>query len=242
MGDRTYVEPFAGGFGIGIRLLYENVVKFVVINDIDPHIYHLWYAVLYQREAPITMNERKLQKIVYGNSEQNALHDGFATLFLNRVNFSGVIKGGPIGGVDQKGKYKIDCRFNKEDIIRRIQKIAEVRDCISLYNCDASELISIHLREEKHTSFFNIDPPYVIKGSSLYTNYFLEEDHRSLKRVISENLQDVPWVMTYDDCDLIHTIYEQYHIEEYNIQYDIGKNARRKELVITNLSAEQFVW
>jgi len=89
MGDRTYVEPFAGGFGIGIRLLYENVVKFVVINDIDPHIYHLWYAVLYQtddlirliREAPITMNERKLQKIVYGNSEQNALHDGFATLF-----------------------------------------------------------------------------------------------------------------------------------------------------------------
>lgn len=44
--EKTYVEPFAGGFGIGLSLLAENVVKTAVLNDIDTHIYNFWVAVL----------------------------------------------------------------------------------------------------------------------------------------------------------------------------------------------------
>mgnify|MGYP000925680499 FL=1 len=147
--NRTYIEPFAGGFGIGISLLCDNVVQTAVLNDFDPHIYHFWFAVLNYSDAliekieatPITIEERERQRDIYQDCSTDILTDGFATLFLNRVNFSGVINGGPIGGLSQSGTYKLDCRFNKKEIIKKIETIALLKNRITLYNCDASELI-----------------------------------------------------------------------------------------------------
>lgn len=250
LGDRTYVEPFAGGFGIGIALLCDNVVETAVLNDFDAHIYHFWYSVLNYTEdllkmiadTPITIEEREKQRSVYKDSSADILDDGFATLFLNRVNFSGILDGGPIGGLSQSGSYKLDCRFNKSEIAKKIEKIALLKSRISIFNCDASELITKQLHDINDTVFFNIDPPYVIKGSQLYTNYFKEDDHRNLEKVISAHLNNIPWIITYDDCDLIRDIYSQYHMLEYVIQHNAGGSVAGKELVITNISADSFVW
>jgi DNA adenine methylase len=248
--DRTYVEPFAGGFGIGINLLCEGVVKTAILNDFDSHIYNFWHSVLNDTEnlirlisdTPITIEERENQKLNYADENASSLNDGFATLFLNRVNYSGVIKGGPIGGLSQQGKYNIDCRFNKEEIKSRIKRIAEHRDHISLYNLDASKLIANLLENSKSTSFFNIDPPYVAKGSKLYTNYFKESDHRNLGKVIADSLRDVPWITTYDDCELIREIYKQFLMLRYSIQHNVRNSIQGEEVVITNISKESFVW
>ncbi|CUH95396.1 hypothetical protein P22_1466 [Propionispora sp. 2/2-37] len=250
LGNRTYVEPFAGGFGIGIGLLCDNIVQSAVLNDFDSHIYHFWHSVLYSTDdllkkitdTPITIDEREKQKAVYKDSDADALSDGFATLFLNRVNFSGVINGGPIGGVTQSGTYKLDCRFNKEEIKKKIEDIALLRNRILLYNCDASDLIINRLEFQNNTAFFNIDPPYVVKGSRLYTNYFKEPDHRNLEQVITEHLGGIPWIITYDDCELIRDIYKQYFVTGYDIQHNARVSVRGKELVITNIPEDSFVW
>jgi len=139
------------------------------------------------------------------------LTDGFATLFLNRVNFSGVLKGGPIGGLDQTGEYKVDCRFNKDEIKSKIETIANLKSKIRLYNSDASRLIKMNLMKIRTPMFLNIDPPYVIKGSRLYTNYFNATDHSNLKKVIVKHLNaDNPWIITYDDCTLVRDLYQQF--------------------------------
>lgn len=251
LGDRTYVEPFAGGFGIGIGLLCDDIVQSAVLNDFDSHIYHFWYSVLHQTEdllkritdTPITLEEREKQKAVYRDSSADEVSDGFATLFLNRVNYSGVIKGGgPIGGLSQNGAYKIDCRFNKSEIVKKIERIALLKNRIQLYNCNASELITVHLRDTICTSFFNIDPPYVKKGRKLYANYFKEKDHRSLERIITKYLGETQWIVTYDDCELIREIYKQYYITEYGIQHNAGGSVRGKEIVITNIPEGSFAW
>lgn len=250
LGNRTYVEPFAGGFGIGIGLLCDNIVQYAVLNDFDAHIYHFWFSVFHHtdellkkiKDTPITIEEREKQKNIYKDGSADVLSDGFATLFLNRVNFSGIIKGGPIGGLAQSGTYKLDCRFNKEEIKKKIESIALLENRISLYNCDASKLIINQLGEIKNTAFFNIDPPYVIKGNKLYTNYFKESDHRNLEQVIREHLREIPWIITYDDCELIRDIYKQYSITGYDIQHNAGISARGKEVVITNLPSSSFVW
>lgn len=250
LGDKTYVEPFAGGFGIGIGLLCDDIVQTVVLNDFDSHIYHFWFTVLYHTDdllrkimdTPITLEERDRQKVIYRNDTADKLSDGFATLFLNRVNFSGVIKGGPIGGLSQSGAYKIDCRFNKVEIAKKIQQIASLRDRIELYNCDACELITQHLQRRIRTSFFNIDPPYVNKGRKLYTNYFKEKDHRNLERTITRHLGETRWIVTYDDCDLIRDIYKDYHMVEYGIQHNAGGSVQGKEIVITNIPKTSFIW
>lgn len=249
--NRIYVEPFSGGFGIGIGLLCENIIPSAILNDFDSHIYNFWCAVLNDTEnllrlitdTPITIEERKRQKQNYKDADSGPLTDGFATLFLNRVNFSGVIKGGPIGGLDQTGTYKLGCRFNKEDLKSKIETIAKLRSKIKLYNKDAGYLIRTSLTKMKSPMFLNIDPPYVMKGNQLYTNFFTEGDHLNLERVVAKHLgEKFPWIITYDDCILIRELYKQYHMQEYDIAHNAGGSVLGKELVITNLPADKFVW
>ena len=250
LGDKTYVEPFAGGFGIGIGLLCDNVVETAILNDFDVHIYNFWHSVLCNTEnllrlimdTPITIEERENQKQIYYSNSKDVLQDGFATLFLNRVNFSGVIKGGAIGGVSQSGTYKVDCRFNKTEIAKKIKTIALLKNRIRIFNCDAGELITNQLQDITGEIFLNIDPPYVIKGSSLYTNYFNEVDHKTLGTIVNNCLSDIPWIMTYDDCELIREIYAEYYMLTYDIQHNAGGTVRGKELVITNLQKDLFGW
>lgn len=249
--NRTYVEPFAGGFGVGIALLENNIIGQAIINDFDSHIYHFWDAVLNKTEdlielvrvTPITLDERLRQKEIYSNAESPPLLDGFSTLFLNRVNYSGVLFAGPLGGNNQASAYPIDCRFNKGNIIERIQAVADLKDSIHLYHADACALIATLCAQYSNDDlFFYIDPPYVLKGKSLYNEYYTETDHRNLERVIHESLQMVPWIVTYDDCDLVREIYQNYLIQEYEMFHSAHNRARGCELVITSIPGDCFNW
>lgn len=250
LGDRCYVEPFAGGFGIGLGLLCDNVVQTAVLNDFDPHIYNFWNTILnhtnefiqLMMDTPITIEERERQKEIFDNVHADQISDGYATFFLNRVNFSGVITGGPIGGFTQSGTYKLDCRFNKDEIKNKIKQIALLRDRIQLYNYDASELIAHHLQGRIQECFFNIDPPYVKKGHRLYTNFFKEENHRAFEKTIAAHLGNTHWIVTYDDCELIRDIYKNYYMVGYDILHNAGGSVKGKEVVITNIPEHQFVW
>ena len=248
--EKNYVEPFAGGFAIGLKLLHDNIFEKAILNDLDPHIYNFWHTILYNTEefismmmnTPITIDEREHQKEIYNDINANQIEDGFATFFLNRVNFSGVITGGPIGGVAQSGKYKLNCRFNKYGIKKKIEQISLFRNRIELYNHDANELITNHLQNRVQECFFYLDPPYVKKGHELYANYFEEKDHRTLKKTIAEYLKNTHWIITYDDCELIRDIYEDYYIISYDILHSAGGSVQGKEVVITNISENKFLW
>jgi DNA adenine methylase len=249
-GDKTYVEPFAGGFGIGIALLADGVIQRAMLNDYDKHLYHFWHSVMNDtetllkmiRDTPITIEERVRQKAVFRDQNSSVTADGFATLFLNRVNFSGVLNGGPIGGRNQKGTYKVDCRFNKDDISGRIELAASFRERVEVLNEDGGKLIIRLSEESERDDFFNIDPPYVVKGNRLYTNYFKDQDHRDLGRIIEEQLGGIPWIVTYDDCELVRNIYHGYTMQEYGIQHNVGNCFTGRELVITNIDSDSFIW
>uniref|UniRef100_UPI00112FA2A5 DNA adenine methylase n=1 Tax=Campylobacter concisus TaxID=199 RepID=UPI00112FA2A5 len=142
-----YCEPFCGGAGVAINLLLTNKVEKIILNDYDIAIYSFWKAVLEDTKklgqkiisTEITMQERENQKKIYSElSKTNSysLDLAFATLFLNRTSVSGIIKGGVIGGKEQKGKYKIYDRFNKEKILEKIEHIAIFKDKVELFNLD----------------------------------------------------------------------------------------------------------
>ena len=126
-GSTTYIEPYMGGMGIALKLILDNKVDKIMVNDYDKSIYAFWYSVLNYTDnlihlietTPISIEEWKNQRRIQDNknSSKDLLALGFSTLFLNRTNRSGIIKAGVIGGLQQNGNYKLDCRFNKERII-----------------------------------------------------------------------------------------------------------------------------
>lgn len=243
LNDIIYAEPFAGGFGAGLELLFHNNVKSVVINDYDVSIYSLWNAILNDTErlvndiknTNINIEEWKKQKSIYNkliDEKKYSYELAFATFFLNRTNRSGIITGGPIGGKKQSGAYKIDCRFNKVDLVKKILKIVEYKDRIQLYNLEANDFIEkIILRFNNKEFFVFFDPPYYQQGKNLYTNFFKHDDHVRLKEKI-ESIDDYYWIMTYDNQEEILSLYEGYEKYLYSINYYANNVRKANEILI----------
>ncbi|MCX8588443.1 MULTISPECIES: DNA adenine methylase [unclassified Gilliamella] len=233
----TYIEPFSGGAGIAIELLLTNQVKRIVLNDYDKSIYSIWYSILNHTDklislienTPITIDSWYEQKNIHEKNKnfRNSLLNGFSTLFLNRTNRSGIINAGPTGGYNQKGNYKLDCRFNKVDIINKIISIAEEKNRIDLYQKDALALIRIiNEKYSAKNSFIFFDPPYFIQGNKLYTNFYHEKDHFDLAKAIT-NLNNYYWITTYDYTEKIYDIYSKYP-ELQKFQYQLSYSAQNK--------------
>jgi len=241
--NAIYVEPFAGGAGLATSLLINNKVKQIIINDYDRCIFAFWYSILNYTDqfcqkiidTEVHISEWYKQKEILNNKNTADLLDlGFSTFFLNRTNRSGILKGGPIGGYHQNGKYKIDCRFNKEKLIKNILKIASLKENIQLTNLDALDFIPQLKNFESEKYFIFIDPPYYNKGKELYLNFYTHEDHITLSRCIHDNLKDFRWILTYDNCDEIKQIYQSYKRTYFQLIYTAGKTRNATEVVFYN--------
>lgn len=236
----TYIEPFCGGAAVALELLFNSVVKDIIINDYDYTIFCFWDSVLHRTEdfvaliqnTEVTMAEWYVQKNIRDNLDNHSeLEIGFSTFFLNRTNRSGIIdKAGPIGGLEQKGNYPIDCRFNKARLITQIQRIAEHKDHISIYNMEALDFIeSIILKKKKSFVFF--DPPYYSKGPGLYTNFYTHGDHVNLSNTILEKLKNRKWIVTYDNVNAIKSMYSKVASVEFELQYTLQEKRTASEVM-----------
>ncbi|QWF34247.1 DNA adenine methylase [Pseudoalteromonas sp. SiA1] len=236
----TYVEPFAGGCAIAWYLLLEGHVKKVWINDLDPSIYAFWYCVLYRTEeiceliteTEVTITEWHRQKEIQVSGSSSILELGFSTFFLNRTNRSGIIKAGVIGGLEQEGNYLLDCRFNKEKLISKIQAIAERQSDILLANVDAARFIEEYLPNIEGKCLVNIDPPYYVKGKGLYQNFFEHQDHYRLYESVKKIQQ--PWIVTYDDAPEICGIYSEFEPQHFGLTYTAQIKRKGSEVIIHN--------
>lgn len=240
-----YCEPFSGGSGVSMELLLTNKVNSVILNDLDPSIYSIWYAILHDtdklvdaiREMPITMDGWYHHKDVYTELKDIPVYDfrlAVSALFLNRTNRGGIITGGPIGGYEQKSKYSLDCRFNKVGIVKKIRAIAEQRHRIRLYMLDAKDLINgVLLRENPDQLFTFFDPPYYKQGQALYKNAFNHEDHEALSESI-KMMNAYKWITTYDECPEIQSIYSDYRLYMYKLRYSVNQFRTANEYLFSS--------
>lgn len=236
----TYIEPFAGGAGIAIELLQRDVVGKIVINDYDKGIWSFWKAVLTETDrfieavgrVPLTVEEWRRQRNICLNSNKNySFALGFATFYLNRTNRSGIIKGGVIGGLAQTGKWKIDARFNRENLSARIESIAARKRDIQLYNEDINSFIERRIPSHAENAMVYFDPPYFKKGKQLYMDFFTRDDHSRVEKAIRDRV-DCDWIITYDDAPEIRKLYAAYPMTLYDLNYSISKKCRTSELMI----------
>lgn len=230
-----YVEPYAGGASVALFLLLEKKVSKITINDFDRSIYAFWFSVLKHtdifckmiEETEINIKTWEKAKMIQEKKKHISLIQlGFSTFFLNRVNISGIIDGGVIGGIEQKGNYKMDCRFNKQELINRIRKIAKYKKQIELFNLDAVDLIhKIKNQSNTQQTIFYFDPPYYLKGKSLYINHYEHDDHEKIGKLIS-TINNIHWIVSYDNTEEINKIYSWVK-DNHKIEYSFFHTAHR---------------
>lgn len=236
-----------------MKLLLEGKIERIILNDVDQGIYSFWYAVFFdmQRlidkitEIEVSLEEReRCKKVLFecSNSGKTSGYNfdlGFATFFLNRVNVSGIIKGGAIGGIKQEGKFKIDSRFGKTGLIAKILKLAEFRDKVRLFNLDVIEFInSVLLCDDavgrKDDLFIFLDPPYFRQGKTLYSEFYRAEDHFCLASIIKKKLSDFYWVLTYDNESFIFDLYKNFNPKRFCLQYSASAKITATELMFSS--------
>ena len=237
-----YAEPYAGGSSLALALLMAGQVSDIHLNDVDRGIWCFWKSVLDDtdafvslvRSAVLTVDEWRRQREIYKTADDaDVLALGFATFFLNRTNRSGIIgSGGVIGGIAQEGNYKMDCRFNRDELIRRIDRIRKYRSRIHLYDQDAIQFLTATAAALPRKTFFAIDPPYFVKGSSLYTSFYSPGDHADVAAAIL-NL-DRPWILTYDSAAEIRELYKDRRQYLFDIDYTLQTKRKGSELLIAS--------
>ncbi len=240
--DGEYVEVYAGGASIAWSLLFEEYVQRVHVNDLNLTLMAFWRSVLEDTDAfcrliqdtPVTMSEWYRQHgIQQKPTDYSPLEVGFSTFFLNRTNRSGILKGGVIGGKDQTGPWKIDARFNKKDLVRRVQRIGRYTNRIRIYNLDAVHFIETILPELPLKTLVYLDPPYFKKGQDLYENHYGKRDHAIIADLVSNHIVQ-PWIVSYDAAPEILKLYKDHGCIRYSINYSTQDRYSGSEVMFFN--------
>lgn len=237
-----YFEPYAGGAGAALALLAEQVVSHIHINDADPRVFSFWASVLEDSDwfveqimaARLDLPEWRLHREICLNPSNHSFRKvGFAAFYMNRCNRSGVLGGGPIGGYEQKGEWRLDVRFTKETLAERVVQISHFRDRISISNDDAVDFLKSKLPKGngRKSAFVYLDPPYVVKGQRLYMNAYEPGDHNEIARYLGAQ-KKLSWVMSYDDATLVRQLYQEQQIGFLPINYSLQEKRSTNELVI----------
>lgn len=252
--DGTFVEPFAGGAGVAINLLLSGQVDRIILNDLDDGVYSFWQTLITDpdyllqgidavpfdysdvKPTPWTLGYSAFWQTVRDTYEADQYTDmrrkGLDFLLLNRMNVSGIITAGPIGGITQNGVYNVSSRFNKSMLKRRIIRIADMRDRITVTNMDAIRFLDQLSSCDTENGFLFVDPPYYEQGSRLYATLV---DHAKLAKRL-QDASDWRWMLTYDKKPEILTLYPSNRVQrfEYAIRYSANKRGCYPEFMFAS--------
>lgn len=236
--DGVYVEPYAGGAAVALELLFLDYVQEIHINDLNCSVHSFWREVLDNPdrlitrilETEVSIHEWFRQKDVQADPGASLSDRAFSTFFLNRCNRSGILKGGVIGGKKQDGGWKLDARFNKEELTSRIRTVSTYRDRITLHNRDAAELVLSLAKTLPPETLFYLDPPYYVKGEGLYDSFYTHDDHVKVGKVV-QGLDKQRWIVSYDDVAEINSIYASARALRYRLSYSAQTREKGGEVM-----------
>lgn len=179
-----------------------------------------------------TLQPERLKLV--GQSCEDSVWAAYLAILFNRTAFSGIASSGPIGGVGQKSKWTIDCRYNAQRLVESIRKVSGLLR-------DRTEVVWAGFDSFLPTlspldTLVYLDPPYFEKGDALYPAQMTPQAHEGLARILTQ--ARYPWVLSYDDHPTIQELYRNCLTHPIDARYSIDgvKSAWKKtgELIITS--------
>lgn len=234
-----YVEPYAGGAGVALAMLFRGLAAQIHLNDLCPPLYCFWKSVLAEtdefcrriEDAELTVDEWRIHRETIKQPKQHPTMDvGFSFFYLNRCNRSGIANGGLIGGLRQDHpQWNMNARFNKAELIRRVESIGRKKRYIKLKNWQADRFMLQYVHKLPDNSLIYCDPPYYHKADRLYMNYYKPADHETVSRIVQHNLSH-RWIVSYDNCPEIGALYHGQKSFAYTLQYNAASARKGSEV------------
>jgi DNA adenine methylase len=233
-----YREAFLGGGSIFFK---KRLAKYNWINDKDPLVYAFFLTLRDDPEGickkiyDIGVPTIEKWKYLRSTKPETILDKAFYLLFFNRTNYSGIFKANPIGGISQKSKWKIDCRWNADLLCHRIMECSKKLQGTKITCLDFQDVI---LAPGKDVLIF-LDPPYYQKGSQLYPVSMKHEEHVKMAELLKNT--NHRFLLTIDDCLITRKIYgcEKFYINFESWSYTINSSKETKlgkEMFISNFN------
>lgn len=242
---RHIIEPYAGSASISLNLLNDHLVRTVTLYERDPLLFSFWSCVFEETEKFVERLEDLDVSLIQWHkfrtllaidkpTDRQRMSLALACILFNRANFSGVLHAGPIGGMSQGSEYSIDCRFNREEIVRRIRQVAKLGDNVSIVFGDALQKLKRSSKLKNTNRIFYVDPPYFQQGKKLYRYHYSLQQHLQLADVLKRANFD--WILSYDKHHVIEFLYESFTRLDHKFQYSAKTPKKATELLITNIS------
>lgn len=224
---QNFIEPFAGGASVSLTMLQARKMQRILLCEANPKIAQFWKAVFNPTSrAKLIADVLAITPTVDSYYKLKERDDPAAVLAINRMSHSGR-GGGPIGGKDQTGNWKIDARWNPERLAHDIEAIGQLGDGVVEVMDDGFDTLGAV------DYFAYIDPPYISAGPQLYAYNFTTDDHARLAVILNDRRS---WALTYDDHPLIRDLYGNKKITELSVlgAHPVGGGRKKRELLITS--------
>ena len=226
----TLLSPFFGGGSF--EFFFQNKYNHqLCVNDKFTPLSNFWTQVK-KDKTTLCAELRKIDVvskddfIKYRNSvilEKDILQQAKQYFILNRCSFSGATLS---GGFSEEASVK---RFT-DNSIKKIEQLN--LDNMEMYNYDFEYFLQEY---SKASTLIFLDPPYFLeKKSKLYgKNGDLHEnfDHDKLFQILKMKKN---WILTYNNCEYIKTLYKDFTIFEVDWKYGMNKTKKSSEIVIVN--------
>jgi len=234
-----FCDAFIGGGSVLLEIAtkFPNIELFC--NDKDFFVYCFWKIASSNKtelDGLFKLIKQKPTIDLYYKLRENAptseVEAAYRAIFFNRTSFSGDMRHGasPIGGKNQQSKYTVDCRYNSDKIIKKIEIIHKLlHNRIIISNLDIN---NYHILNDNTVTTY-LDPPYWVKGKMLYEEYMKDNEHIVLSSLLKKRNN---WILSYDNCSHILDLYDWANIHFIDASYCIRGNKKNwhktKEVLI----------
>src|SRR5208337_1575444 len=125
-GQDSFHDAFVGSGAVLLDTAQRHPRLKLYANDADAGLIAFWRIVSGKSVEPLcdlilkTKPTLKLFKEVLESKPRKQDDIAFRFYFLNRTSFSGLWRGGPIGGLTQIGRWKVDREWRAEKSVQDI--------------------------------------------------------------------------------------------------------------------------
>jgi len=202
--ETEYGEPFVGGGSVALHVARHFPKIKLRLNDKDPLIAGLW-RVICGPSAGVNQLIKlidvvptlSLWRSTRSSEPKTDLNRAFKAIFMNRTSWNGIVHDSrPIGGLEQKSKWPIGCRYNVGALSALLVAYHELLSGRTV----VTELDAVEFVRRFSCPCF-IDPPYLMDGKNkLYGVSMTESEHRNFAKALRTLRK---WVLTYDNKDRV---------------------------------------